>query len=149
MAKKKKTVQRRRCLIIERHQWETGGAEQQLQFPLAVAKAFFGKGDTARAITVRIRIGPTTIVKDITISKTYQNGTRRTNGFKEMGQFPAGFVFFQETGKPNEYDVWWQTDVAVVAARYPDWKQGKNSQYGRGRLAIIVRAPVPRPIDRI
>ncbi len=66
-----------------------------------------------------------------------------------MSGFPAGFVFFEETGAANTYDVWWQTDTPVVAARYGPWSQGRNTQYGRGRLSIIVPAPVPRPIVQI
>ncbi len=149
MAKKKISRRARRCLIVERHLWETGGHQQQLQFPLAAARNFWGSGDRDRRITVHIRLGPTPVTRQITISREYANGTRRTNGFPEMGDFPTGFVFFQETTTPDEYDVWWQIDVAVVAARYSQWRQGQNTQYGRGRLAIIVAAPVPRPIDTI
>jgi hypothetical protein len=145
--------QSRRCLIVERHAWETGGSQQQLQFVLELARQFFGAGGSDRAIQVRLFLAfPWTVVtgvRDIVISREYKNGTRRTNGFPEMAGFPAGFVFFEETDVPNVYDVWWQTDVAVVAARYSNWSQGGNSQYGRGRLSIIVEAPVPRPIDRI
>lgn len=141
----------RRCLIVERHTWETGGREQQLQFLLEEARAFFGPAE--RRIHIRvfmgIRLRDPTFEKTITVSREYSNGTRRTNGFPEMGSVPSSFVFFQETGDADTYDVWWQEDKAVVAARYPNWSQGRNSQYGRGRLSVIVPAPVPRVIDRI
>ncbi len=144
----------RRCLIVERHDWETGGSEQQLQFVLEVARQFFGPGTAARAITVNVYLtlssAHPTFSKQIGISKEYlPSGTRRTNGFPEMGAVPSSFVFFEETDTLNTYDVWWQVDKAIVAAHFPNWSQGKNSQHGRGRLSIIVPAPVPRPIDRI
>jgi len=145
---------RRRCLIVERHDWETGGRQQQLQFVLKKASDFFGPGITDRTIRVRLflpaKAERPVVEHDIVISREYQNGTRRTNRFPEMSGFPAGFVFFEETPDANVYDVWWQeVNIAVVAARYSDWKQGANSQHGRGRLSAIVDAPVPRFIDRI
>ena len=68
-----------------------------------------------------------------------------------MGTIPPSFVFFEETGQADTYDFWWQRDKAIVAVRYRDrdWHQGKNTQYGRGRLSAIVQAPVPRSIDRL
>jgi hypothetical protein len=66
-----------------------------------------------------------------------------------FGSVPSSFVFFEQTDKPGIYDVWWQEDKAIVAARYSGWSQGRNTQYGRGRLSMIVDAPVPRPIDRL
>jgi hypothetical protein len=144
---------RKRCLIVERHEWETGARQQQLQFVLEPARRFFGPGAADRTIGVRLFIPPSaptaTAERKIVISREYQNGTRRTNAFPEMGGFPAGFVFFEETHDPGMYDVWWQTDAQVVAARYTGWEQGRNTQYGRGRLSVIVTAPVPRPIVRI
>jgi hypothetical protein len=157
MGKKKARRQSRprRCLIVERHPWETGGRQQQLQFPLDVANEFFGPGDAMRRITIRIFsspvLGDTVHEHQISISREYRpSRTRRTNGFPEMGGIPAGFVFFEETDRPDAYEVWWQsTDVAVVAARYDSWLQARDSQHGRGRLAAVVNAPVPRPITRI
>jgi hypothetical protein len=143
----------RRCLITERHKWETGGKQQQLQFVLGTARAFFGPGNADRAIHVRVflpaRARRPAFEKDITISREYGNGTRRTNGFPEMGSVPTSFVFFEETDTPGVYDLWWQEDKAIVAAGYRDWQQGQNSQTGRGRLATIVPARVPRVIDRL
>jgi hypothetical protein len=150
---KKKPSRRRRCLIVERHEWETGGQQQQLQFVLETARDFFGAGSHDRSIRVRLLIPPDSsapaISHDIVISREYQNGTRRTNRFPEMGGFPAGLVFFEETDEPETYDVWWQTDAQIVAARFSGWVQGRSTQYGRGRLSLVVDAPVPRPITRI
>ena len=143
----------RRCLIVERHDWETGGGEQQLQIPLAVAEDFFGPGDTSQEIMVRVFLSPDDsapgIVKRISISATYGNNTRRVNGFIEIGLMPSCFLFFEETGTPNTYAVWHVIDKAIVAARFEGWRQGGNSQYGRGRLAAIVSAPVLRDFTRI
>ena len=143
----------RRCLIVERHDWETGGREQQLQFVLSTARQFFGPGNADRSIQVRLFIPPTAstavVQHSITISHQYRNGTRRTNAFPEMGSVPSSFVFFEETGARGEYDVWWQEDKALVVARFrrANWTKGRNTQHGRGRLSTIVPASVvPRRI---
>ncbi len=152
MAKKSSAI-RPRCLIVERHVWETGGRQQQLQFVLKPAREFFGPDTRSRSIRVRFFVPATAataiVERDIEISREYSNGTRRTNRFPEMSAVPASFVFFQETDQPDTFDVWWQEDTAVVAAKYSGWAQGRNSQYGRGRLSVIVKAPVPRLLDRI
>ena len=143
----------RRCLIVERHDWETGGREQQLQIPLAVAEQFFGSGGARQEITVRVFLSPSAstpgIVKQISISHTYGNNTRRVNGFVDVGLMPSCFLFFEETGTPNTYDVWHVIDKTIVAARINEWQQGGNSQYRRGRLAAIVSAPVSRDFTHI
>jgi len=150
MARRNSTI---RCLIVERHDWETGGHEQQLQIPLEVASSFFGPGDRARSITVKIFLPPSAaspaFEKIVSVSKEYQNGTRRINGFTEIGYLGSCFMFFEETPDIDVYNVWWEQDKAIVAARFNSWQQASQSQYGRGRLAIIVPAPVPRQIDII
>lgn len=127
----------RRCLIVERHEWETGGRQQQLQFVLETANGFFGNGTIDRTVRVRVFLTHVSQVpsfsKEIVISREYANGTRRTNAFPEMGSVPTSFVFFEETEVDDEYDVWWQQDKAIVASRFSDWSRGRNSQYGRGR----------------
>lgn len=141
----------RRCLIIERHEWETGAFSHQLQFPLDIAREFFGPAQ--RIIDIRVFLPATAaqpaFTRNVTISGVYANGTRRLNRFPQMGAVPAAFVFIEETSTPNVYNLWWQIDRPIVAARFHPWQQGKNSQYGRGRLAIIVNAPVPRLIDSL
>ncbi len=150
MARKKTT---RKCLIIERHEWETGGEEQQLQIPLPTANKFFGSGVQARSIVVRFFFSAyassPSFEKNITISKKYPNSTRRVNGFSEIGGFPGCFIFFEETLDEGIYNVWWVRDKAIIAARYNSWQQAKSSQHGRGRLAIIVPAPVRRDFTNI
>lgn len=142
-----------RCLIVERHEWETGTNQRQLQFVLQTAAAFFGSGNVDRKITVRVFLPADApkpaFEKRITISREYANGTRRTNNFSEMGNIPSSFVFFQETENAGVYDFWWQTDKAIVAARFHNWHQGKNTQYGRGRLSLIVSGKVSRMINQV
>lgn len=145
---------RRRCLIIERHEWETGGRQQQLQIPLGVADSFFGPGNRRRSITVRVFLPPSATSfsseKTVTISKAYPNGTRRVNGFAEIGGLGSCFIFFEETSDRGVYNVWWwERDKVIIAARFNRWQQARASQYRRGRLAIIVPAPVPRQIDSV
>jgi len=148
---KRKT--RPKCLIIERHDWETGGQQQQLQLVLETARRFFGRGDRDRRIHIRVFMpaiaSHSAFEKDITISRVYGNRTRRTNGFPEMGSIPSSFVFFEEAGEQNTYNVWWITDKVMIAARYSNWQQGRNTQYGRGRLSTIIPAPVSRSISRL
>jgi len=148
---------KRRCLIVERHKWETGAYRHQLQFPLKIADQFFGPGRTDLQIQVRV-FPPSApgkspaFVRNMAISRRYrQSATRRTNRVAAMGKIPSAFVFFQETGRPGVYDLWWLTDKAVVVARFRqcEWVQARNNQHGRGRLAVIVPAPVPRRIDRM
>lgn len=148
MAKKKNNKRKLRCLIVERHVWETGGRQQQLQIPLKVANEFFGAG--GRTIRIRVRIVEVGHICPCSISKEYQqSATRRVNGLQLIGSLPSCFIFFQETDESHLYEFWWQSDMAIVAAKYNTWFQGRNSQYGRGRLAKVVPAPVPVLIDRI
>jgi hypothetical protein len=142
------------CLIVERHDWETGALSHQLQIPLAIADSFFGGGTIDRDLSVRIFLPgnfttPVT-TKTLTISRTYRpSNTRRTNRLPELGAIPSAFIFLEETARAGVYDLWWQTDKVIVAAHYTGWRQARSSQYGRGRLALIVPAPVPRSITRV
>ena len=83
----------RRCLIVERHAWETGFAREQLQMPLDIAEDFFGRGDRPRPIRVRLAEAPG-YEHDRKVSKTYKNGTRRINGLPFLGLLGPCFVFF-------------------------------------------------------
>lgn len=141
---------------MERHDWETGGGQQQLQFPLNIARQFFGGGAADRRITIRVFLNRNaampSFTKTITISREYTaSGTRRTNGFPELGGFPSAFIFFEETDTLGTYNLWFQADKAIVVAHFRglNWVQAQNTQHGRGRLAVIAPAPVPRVIDRI
>ena len=129
----------RKCLIVERHAWETGFAKEQIQIPLDVAAAFFGKGNQKRSIVVRLADAPKYEYPCV-VSETYANGTRRINRLPFLGLLGNCFVFFQETNDPNTYELWCQYDMPIVVASFRNWVQAKNSQYGRGRLAAIVPA---------
>lgn len=144
----------RRCLVIERHDWETGAYGHQLQFPLQAAGTFFGPD--ASDIIVRIRIfdpadDPAPVFEaDLTVSRRYgQSATRRTNRVREIGVIPRSFIFFEETDQPAVYDIWWDIDMGIVGAAFHPWHQARSNQHGRGRLWLIVPAPVPRIITRV
>ena len=156
MARTKSGKRKRMCLIVERLDWETGAAEQQLQIPIPLANRFFGSGNRTLPIKVRVRIaGRRTNEFECSVSKRYPNATRRINGLPLLGQLKSCFIFFSETQTHGVYDVWWQYDKAVVAAKYSDWYQaplkrstGKSSQ-SRTRLAKIVDGGVPSPVLHI
>jgi hypothetical protein len=137
-----------RCLILERHVWETGFGQEQLQIPLKPAEEFFGAGATSRPI--RVRIAGASHEYPCAVSKKHAaSGTRRINGLDLVGLLGSCFVFFQETTDLDLYDFWVQYDMPIVVARFPGWRQAKSSQYGRGRLVNIVSAPVERSIARM
>ena len=50
-----------RCLIVERHPWETGFGQEQLQIPLRPAEEFFGADATKRNSRPHCRRRPTPI----------------------------------------------------------------------------------------
>lgn len=146
--KTQQTTKDRRCLIVERHEWETGFAKEQLQIPLRVADTFFGPGKVKKPI--RIRIPGNKGDFKCSISKVYAaSGTRRLNGLALVGLLGSCFVFIQETGGESTFDLWCEYDKALVAAYYSGWIQAKDSQYGRGRLALIVNAPVANPTPHL
>jgi hypothetical protein len=138
------------CLIVEKHVWETGGGGYQLQIPLEPAEQFFGPGANPTNISVRINVvRGAAQAYTCSVSRIYRNGTRRINGLPFLGRLGPCFIFFQETERNHVYDLSWDVDMAIIAARFDGWQQGRNSQYGRGRLVNIIDAPVPRHIDRI
>ena len=93
----------KRCLIVERHEWETGGRRQQVQLPLATANRFFGSGNNTLPIKVRVFLATgskkPTFEKNVSISKTYANSkTRRINGFPEARVAVAGVPVLRGDG---------------------------------------------------
>jgi len=144
----------RRCLIVERHPWETGAYAHQLQFPLQAARSFFGADALDVQITIRMFDRATTatpiLTKPMTISRRYgASATRRTNRVPEIGEIPAAMVFFEETTSAGVYDLWWDIDKAIVVAHLHPWNQARSNQHGRGRLWRVVNAPVLRRIRRV
>lgn len=148
------------CLIIERHEWETGAASHQLQVPLEAASDFFGPDE--REIRIRLAIARRTAIQ-CTVSGVYRRGpkgdrgsaTRRINRLPWIGLMGHCFLFLQETDTVNEYGLWVQYDTPIVCARYSNWKQavvrgtGRGRRGSRGRLWNIVVGPVERPILRL
>ena len=138
------------CLILERHAWETGGRESQVQIPLRVANNFFGNGNYPIQIIVLYEVLPGHPISiNCSVSEQYRNGTRRINGLSLIGNLGHCFLFFQETENQGEYEFWWQSDMALIAAKYNNWIQGRNSQHGRGRLAKIIPNHVDKNITHI
>lgn len=146
--------QRRQCLIVEKHVSETGAHQHQLQIPIGDARGFFGPDNQPIDATLNIfhpgdDVNPL-YTQDVTISRVYeQSATRRINRFHRIGLMHSCFMFFQQTDDPTVFDFWWDEDKAIVAARFHPWHQGRNSQYGRGRLVTVVNAPVRKWFDRI
>lgn len=138
----------RRCLIVERHAWETGFAREQLQIPLEIAERFFGKADARRPIVIQLADAPA-YKYECSVSVRYKNGTRRVNGLPFLGLLGSCFVFFGETDVADTFEMWVQYDKPIVVARFAGWTQGRSSQHGRGRLATIVTDEVDRPILRM
>jgi hypothetical protein len=146
-----KTIGKRHCLIIERHEWETGAARHQLSLPVG-AQQFFQAGSASRAISVRLAHAKGTIYS-CSISRKYtKTGPVRASESVRINQLPVigllghCFMFFQETSKPNLYDLWCNYDLAIVAASFGGWEQGVFAKRGRrghrGRLYTIVSTPV-------
>lgn len=141
-----------RCLILERHQWETGGRQQQIQIPLAALRAFFPGGSAAlvrlrpriqlfdpRAAQTPVRVGTALVSK-------YRNSqTCRFNSIPEVGHLPACYLFIMESrANPLSYDIWWNPDRRSVERRFGPMNEARASQYGRGRRWTIVNARVSR-----
>ncbi len=148
-----------RCLIIERHAWETGAASHQLQLPLGVASNFFGQG--ARTIRMRLAKARQTMWEcDISAmygatARARGSNTRRINRLPWLGFVGHCFVFIEETDQADIYDFWVNYDVAIVAANFDNWQQatvggsGRGGRGSRGRLWNIVNAPVAVEIARL
>ncbi|MCK6483030.1 MAG: hypothetical protein L6R00_02710 [Phycisphaerae bacterium] len=139
-----------RCLIVERHPWETGFQSEQLQIPKDAFDQFFRR---AGAVEINIFASSSTRTPTRTatarLSSYARSATYRVNGVDELGRIPSVFVFIQERKEGNRligYDLWWEPDLALVAASFRPWRKAKDSQYGRGRLWCIVPGPLSRPL---
>ncbi len=143
-------MKRTRCLIVERHRWETGFTKEQLQIPKDAFKKFFGQpGDVDVDIYASLSSARPTRSVTAKISAYPGSATYRINRVEELGRLPEVLVFIEERkagGKVTGYDVWWEVDTVLVAAKFAKWNKAKDSQYGRGRLWTIVNGPVHRPL---
>lgn len=140
------------CLIVERHEWETGAGRQQVQIPRDAFRRFFGSAGT---IDVDIYGSPwlrrPTRSIDAQLSEYRRSGTYRLNRVFEIANLGAVFILLQDesagTGSRRRYALWWERDVALVAARFNGWQKARDSQYGRGRVWTIIDDAVSRPIS--
>ncbi len=137
-----------RCLIVERHPWETGFAEEQIQLPIAAFDQFFGNDGEIEVdiYGVRNEPSPTRHVRAL-LSAYTTSATRRLNRISEIGDLQQCFVFIQEIeqeGRVVGYELWWQPDVVAVMHRFSPWQQARGSQHRRGRFWTIVESPVDR-----
>lgn len=140
-----------KCLMVERHEWETGAGRQQLQIPREAFRKFFA---TPGTIEVDIYGSPwlTRPTRTITaqLSRYQRSGTYRLNRVYEIANLGAVFILLHEepagTRGQRRYSLWWERDTALVAARFDGWDKARDSQYGRGRVWTIVSGPVSRPV---
>ena len=139
-----------KCLIVERHAWETGAVRQQLQFPRDAFSSFFG---STGEIDVEVYSSPwlktSSRVVRAQISAYPQSGTYRLNRVYEIASIGGVFVFVQELAEQEgvrRYSLWWNRDLAFVAAKFNNWRKARDSQYGRGRLWLIRDDEVPRDL---
>lgn len=147
-----------KSLIVERHLWETGAGQQQLQIPVGAFRRFFR---TSKDVYVEIYAAPRLKTPSRTgpaAVKSYASSgsggrasyTCRVNRVYELANIGGVFVCFNETARTNDdapiYEVWWERDVALVAASFEGWEKAADSQYGRGRLWLVTDGPLERPL---
>lgn len=135
------------ALLLERHDWETSGAEHQIQIPKAAFAQFFGSPGSRN---VQVLVPPTTPsgqTRSVLLSYYSDSDTYRFNWMTEFGSLGHAVLVFEETGVGSTpYSVWWFTgsDADTVLARPYAWKQAKASQYGPGRKWVVIPTPAPR-----
>src|SRR4029079_10365733 len=102
----------RRCLIVERHTWETGGGMQQLQFVLDLARLLsLGPGHKTDGLpcapSCQRTHPPRPSSSRSRSPESTQTARAGLTAFHRMGAIPASFIFFEETDEPAVYDLWW------------------------------------------
>lgn len=149
-----------RCLIVERHPYETGKDQKQPQIPAAAFKAFFSTGGQIQIHLFRdgqpVRAG-TALASAYTKSKSGKRAseTYRLQSIKEFKNLPSGFIFVEEvqgaSGALSHYDVWFRKDKAgvlndLIPAHGAFNVAPKGKMPSRGRLYKIVNAPVSKTL---
>ena len=146
-----------RSLIVERHQWETGAGQQQLQLPSNAFRTFFRRAGpievevfAAPRLRTPSRTGPAQVGSYTAARRGRASHTHRINRVYELANIGGVFVCFNETARVvsgrRVYELWWERDVALVAALFAGWNKAPDSQYGRGRLWLIRQTPLERPL---
>lgn len=147
-----------KSLLVERHLWETGAGQQQLQIPVEAFRQFF---KTSVSVEMEVYAAPRlktpsrvgrAEVKEYRSSKGggRASHTCRVNRVYELANIGGVFVCFNETSRVANgrtvYEVWWERDTAFVAARFDNWNKASDSQHGRGRLWLVRDTPLARPL---
>lgn len=149
-----------RCLIVERHPYETGKDQKQPQIPAKPFAAFFGTGGN---ITVQLfedgvfkRSGTGLASAYNKKGKTGKRAseTYRLQSIEEFKNLPPGFFFIQEVmagGAVTHYEIWFRQDKAavlneIVPTHGPFDVAPKGAMPTRGRMHKIVSAPVDKVI---
>lgn len=136
-----------RTLIVERHAWETGGSGNQVQIPTQAFNEFFaGPGPIDVDVYAAPSLSTPTRSGQAQVASYPESGTHRINMIPELATLPTTFVVIQEETPGSKYSIWWEFDLALVAAKFDGWVKAQDSQYGRGRVWVVVDEPVPRPI---
>lgn len=136
-------------LIVERHAWETGAGRQQIQIPRDAFTGFFpgtGRIDVDVYASPWLR-NPTRRI-NAQLSYYSQSSTYRLNRIYEIANIGAAFIAIQKEDQAGvvTYALWWELDLALVAAKFDGWEKARDSQHGRGRVWAIVDAQVDRPV---
>jgi hypothetical protein len=134
------------ALLLERHNWETSGAEHQIQIPKAAFAQFFGSPGSRN---INVFVPPTSSGQRRTVLLSYysDSDTYRFNWMTEFGSLGHAVLVFEETGNATTpYDVWWflGADADAILARPYPWQQAKASQHGLGRKWVVIPVPAPR-----
>lgn len=149
-----------RCLIVERHPYETGKDQKQPQIPQAPFGAFFGSGGT---IGIELFDDGKSVRSGTALASAYNkkgksgkrsSETYRLQSIPEFKNLPPGFIFVQEVldgGTLSHYEVWFRKDKAAVLnelvpihGAFDVAPRGKMPV--RGRLHKIVSAPINKTI---
>jgi hypothetical protein len=149
-----------RCLIVERHPYETGKDQKQPQIPSKPFAAFFGPGGN---ITVELFEDGVFKRRVIGLASAYNrrgktgkraSETYRLQSIEEFKNLPPGFFFIEEVlagGIVTHYEIWFRQDKAavlndIVTTHGPFEVAPKGAMPSRGRMHKIVSAPVSKVI---
>lgn len=136
-----------RALLLERHDWETSGAEHQIQIPKAAFAQFFVTTGPRNIQLLQPQSASPGQAQSVLLSYYKESDTYRFNWMTEFGSLGHAVIVFEEMRRASgSYLVWWFTgpDAEAALARSYPWQQAKSSQHGPGRKWVVVSAPAPR-----